>query len=78
MVVFANCDYCLVHQLTYMVYEQTIRELFSQYNCEVVDVAIKQYKIDQVSALVGVVKMCNLFSDRDLISKVELDLFISP
>ncbi len=31
-----------------MVYEQTIRDLFSNYECEVIDVTIKQFKIDQV------------------------------
>ncbi len=35
-------------QIERLVCEETIRELFSQYDCEVVDVKIKQYKIDEV------------------------------
>jgi hypothetical protein len=32
-----------------MVYEQTVRDLFSVYGCEVVDIAFKQYTIDEVN-----------------------------
>jgi hypothetical protein len=31
-----------------MVYEQTIRDLFSYYDCDVLDVRIKSFKIEEV------------------------------
>ncbi len=34
-----------------MIYEQTLRDLFSGYDCEVIDVTIKQYKIDNVRCI---------------------------
>eukprot|EP01034_Spumella_vulgaris_P034480 gene34480-42525_t len=34
-------------QIDRLVYEETIRELFSHFDCEVVDVKIKQYTINE-------------------------------
>jgi hypothetical protein len=31
-----------------MVYEQTIRDLFSGYGCDVIDVSLKQFKLEEV------------------------------
>jgi hypothetical protein len=35
-------------QLEIMVYEQTVRDLFSSYGCEVEDVVVREFSINEV------------------------------